>query len=154
MEKKLIYICILLLLIFFSNCEEVFEEEEGEPEYLDGDHYFKYFLKEYLVKRKLFDSDNPVKRDELRKIFLDVITDEEDSKEYVETMYGHLADYFMDTYYKDRREIKGKEIYDLIDINIISSKFDQMVGNFQNMSEEEDSDYDSRDAVGEPNSDI
>ena len=60
----------------------------------------------------------------------------------------------MDTYYKDKSVIKGKEIYDLIDINIISSKFDQMVGNFQNMSEEEDSDYDSRDAVGEPNSDI
>ena len=154
MEKKLFYFFILLLYIFLSNCEKVYEEEEDDPEYLEADHYFKYFLKEYLVKRKLFDSDKPVLRDELRKIFLDVITDEDDSKEYVETVYGHLADYFMDTYYKDRPVIKGKEIYDLIDINIISSKFDQMVGNFPNLSEEEDGDYDSRDAVGEPNSDI
>ena len=154
MENKLLYFLVLLLFIFLSNCEKVYEEEEVDPEYLDADHYFKYFLKEYLVKRKLFDSDKPVLRDELRKIFLDVITDEDDSKEYVETVYGHLADYFMDTYYKDRPVIKGKEIYDLIDINIISSKFDQMVGNFPNLSEEEDGDYDSRDAVGEPNSDI
>jgi len=154
MEKKLFYFFVLLSFIFLSNCEKVYEEEEDDPEYLDADHYFKYFLKEYLVKRKLFDSDKPVLRDELRKIFLDVITDEDDSKEYVETVYGHLADYFMDTYYKDRPVIKGKEIYDLIDINIISSKFDQMVGNFPNLSEEEDGDYDSRDAVGEPNSDI
>ena len=61
----------------------------------------------------------------------------------------------MDTYYKDRPIILGKEIYDLIDMNIVSSKLEEMVGNLQNLlEEEEEGDFDIRDAVGAPNPDM
>ena len=150
MEKKFFYFFVFLLFILFSNCEEVNKEEEEESE-LDDEQYFKNFLKEYLAKRNLLDSDSPVERDELRKIFLDVITEEDESTEYVETLFGNLADYFMDTYYKDRPIIRGKEIYDLIDMNIVSSKLEEMVGNLQNLlEEEEEGDFDIRDAAPNP----
>ena len=74
MEKKFFYFFVFLLFILFSNCEEVNKEEEEQSE-LDDEQYFKNFLKEYLAKRNLLDSDSPVERDELRKIFLDVITE-------------------------------------------------------------------------------
>ena len=154
MEKKFFYFFVFLLFILFSNCEEVNKEEEEQSE-LDDEQYFKNFLKEYLAKRNLLDSDSPVERDELRKIFLDVITEEDESTEYVETLFGNLADYFMDTYYKDRPIIRGKEIYDLIDMNIVSSKLEEMVGNLHNLlEEEEEGDFDIRDAVGAPNPDM
>ena len=56
--------------------------------------------------------------------------------------------------YKDRNEIRGKQLYDLIDTNEISNKFEQIVGkNYCGLNEEE-KDYDSRDVIGEPNTDI
>ena len=94
----------------------------------------------------------------MKKIFLDVITegDADGSLDYMGGIFKDLTEYFVNTYYKDRKEIKGKEIYDLIDINQISEKFEVMMGNnpYFGFGEEEENDYDSRDAIGEPNTDV
>ncbi len=162
MEKNLFLIIILLSLIFISKCEEDSPEEDWEDDYdyddFEGDNYFKESLKEYLVENKLFDSDRFIKPDEMRKIFLEVISDgdPEGGPEYMEGIFHDLAEYFVNTYYKDRPEIRGKEIYDLIDINEISMKFEQMMGDnpYYDGYDEEENDYDSRDAVGDPNPDV
>ena len=158
MEKKLIYIFVLLSLIFISKCEDVSPEENvKDNENYEGDHYFKKSLKEYLIEKKLFDSERPVQRDEMKKIFIDVVTDREPDSipDYLNGIFEDLTEYFVNTYYKDRKEIKGKQLYDLIDINEISSRFDQMTGNNPYYKpDEEEKDYDSRDAVGEPNPDV
>ena len=166
MEKKIIFIILFLSLIFISKCEdnspeENMEDNEDNEEYAyddyDGEKYFKESLKQYLIEKKLFDSERPVKRDEMKKIFLDVITegDQENTPEYLNGIFEDLTEYFVNTYYKDRSEIRGNQIYDLIDINLISMKFEQMMGNnpYYGMEEEEKV-FDSRDAVGEPNPDI
>ena len=151
-----------------SKCEDDSPEENLEDNYnyddFDGQHYFKESLKEYLVEKKLFDSERAIQRDEMKKIFLDVITegDADGSLDYMGGIFQDLTEYFVNTYYKDRKEIKGKEIYDLIDINQISSKFEQMMGdnpyyngmNGDNTDDDENNDYDSRDDVGEATPDV
>ena len=62
---------------------------------------------------------------------MEVITegDYESSLEYFDGKFNELADYFVDSHFVNRKEIKWKEIYDLININHISDKFEQMLGN-------------------------
>ena len=164
MDKKLFLIIFLLSLIFNSKCKENISEEEEEEDWEEGDDYddfegnayFKQSLKEYLVANKLFGSDRLIKPDEMKKIFLDVISDgDPEGAGYMERVFHDLTEYFVNTYYKDRPEIRGKDIYDLIDINAISMKFEQMMGDnpYYNGYEEE-KDFDSRDVVGEPSSDV
>ena len=164
MDKKLFLIISLLSLILNSKCEENHSEEEEEDweegddyDDFEGDDYFKHSLKEYLVANKLFDSDRLIKRDEMKKIFLDVISDgdPEGAPGYMESVFHDLTEYFVNTYYKDRPQIRGKDLYDLIDINEISMKFEQMMGDnpYYNGYEEE-KDFDNRDVVGEPSPDV
>ena len=166
----LIYFYIILLLnISFSKSEEIPEGEDNNDDYDDGygEDYFKETLKKYLVERNLFESEEPVSKEQMKKIFLEVITegDYESSSEYFGGLFNELADYFVDSYYVNRKEIKGKEIYDLININHISDKFEQMLGNNPhfvnddnstnvNDEDEDNNEYDSRDDVGEPSPDV
>ena len=104
----------------------------------------------------------------MKKIFLEVVTegDCESSLEYFGGILNELADYFVDSYFVNSKEIKWKEIYDLININHISDKFEQMLGNNPhfvndqnrtNINDDENEDnneYDSRDGVAESSLDV
>ena len=165
-----IYFYIIILLnISFSQCEEIPEGEDNNKDYDDGysEDYFKESLKNYLVERNLFESEEPVSKEQMKKIFLEVVTegDYESSSEYFGGLFNELADYFVDSYFVNRKEIKGKEIYDLININHISDKFEQMLGNnphfvnddnSTNVNDEDEvnNEYDSRDDIGEPSPDV
>ena len=171
MSKKLIsiYLIIIFIIILLTKCEEEFEEINKESEN-DDDEYnsksFKKNLKEYLIEKKLFDSEEPVQKEELKKIVLDNIFEngEEVFGDYFTKIFNELADYFVDSYFKNRKEIKGKEIYDLIDIKPITEKFEEIVGknnnNKSNMNntdtdiDNKNKDFNSMNEVGEPTSDI
>ena len=95
---------------------------------------------------------------------MDVITEgsEETLGDYFQKLFNELADYFVDSYFKNRKEIKGKEIYDLIDIKPITDKFVQMVANNtkfnRNMNDtdidKENENSNSMDEVGDPTPDV
>ena len=169
MSKKLIsiYLIIIFIIILLTKCEEELEELNKESEN-DDDEYnsksFKKNLKEYLIEKKLFDSEELVKKEELKKIVLDNIFGggEEIFGEYFQKIFKELADYFTESYFENKKEIKGKEIYDLIDIKPITDKFVQMVANNTNFNrnmndtdiDNENEELNSMDEVGEPTSDI
>ena len=168
MTKKIIqiYLIIIFTIIFLSKCEEEPNELNKESE-LDDEYNSKSFkknLKQYLIEKKLFDSEEPVQKEELKKIVLDNIFEngEEVFGDYFTKIFNELADYFVDSYFKNRKEIKGKEIYDLIDIKPITDKFVQMVANNTNFNrnmndtdiDSENEELNSMDEVGEPTSDI
>ena len=169
MSKKLIsiYLIIIFIIILLTKCEEELEEINKESEN-DDDEYnsksFKKNLKEYLIEKKLFDSEELVKKEELKKIVLDNIFGggEEIFGEYFQNIFKELADYFTESYFEKKKEIKGKEIYDLIDIKPITDKFVQMVANNTNFNrnmndtdiDSENEELNSMDEVGEPTSDI
>ena len=132
MSKKFIfiYIIILLSLIFIIKAEEETGNEVEE---------FRQYLKQYLIDKKLFDSEEPVKPAEMKKIFIDIITEGEyeSNKEYNEEFFNEFVDYFVDSYYVNRKEIKGKQIYDLIDINQIYEKYELMMNYYSEADDDE-----------------
>ena len=127
--------------------EEGFDYNFNEEE----DHYFKSSLKEYLVENKLFESERVIEPDELKKIFLDVITDDgpENSPENMRKSLYELAEYFVERYYNEKKQIRGKDIYDLFDINDISAKFSDIVGDTINYNNDYNEEEDDLDAMGD-----
>ena len=167
MSKKFLFFStfILISILLIAKAEEEIEENS---DYDDGYgiDYFKESVKQYLIDRNLFDSEELVKPEEMKKIFLEIITegDYESSTEYFGGIFNELADFFVNSYYINKKEIKGKDIYDLIDINQISQKFEEMLGDNPNLNgmygsnyygdDNENDDYDTRDDVGESTSDV
>ena len=117
-------------------------------------------LKDYLEDNNLWKSERVIQPDELRKIFIDIIMDGDDSKEgKLKESFDKLCDYFIDKYYKEKKEIRGKDIYDLIGITEISLKFQELFGykkynNDEDEDEDGDDEYDNMDIIGEPNIDF
>ena len=151
-----IFFYILSLLIIISKChkdgiedelEEDLNNEVSENEY----GYFRESLKSYLIENKLFDSDREIEPDEMRKIFLEVISDGEPdtSPPHLMRIFEQLADYFVESYYNERKQIRGKDLYELFDIQKIYDKFGEIVGEtpFMDDYNEEEDDLDNQDSV-------
>ena len=158
MIKKYIFLLIIYSLIFVvkTNIEDEinfpdFSEEGFDYNFNEEDHYFKSSLKEYLVENKLFESERVIEPDELKKIFLDVITDDgpENSPENMRKSLYELAEYFVERYYNEKKQIRGKDIYDLFDINDISAKFSDIAGDTINYNNDYNEEEDDLDAMGE-----
>ena len=167
MTKNLFLIIIIIYTISLILCQNSTEDESMEDytyDNYDGEQYFKEIVKEYLEEKKLWNSDKLIQPDELRKIFFDIITDgEESSDPKFKEAFAKLADFFIDKYYKEKKEIRGKDVYDLIGITEISLKFDEILGLRSEDDEDEDdddddddddNDDDNMDMVGEPNIDF
>ena len=146
MEKKyLLFILFLILSIYKCNeeYEELYEEEEEElfDDSYDDTIEFKKTLKEYLINNKLLDSDKLIERKEMEKIFLDVILtkDMNSIPDYLKEIIDELKKYFVDKYYKQKNnEIRGKDIYELIDILDVSRKLDQLTSGYDYNDYEEE----------------
>ena len=129
------FLFLILSIIFLSKFEETpdpkKEKDDNNNETFeeDGDLYFKKTLKDYLVEKNLFDSDRIIEPDEMKKIFLESVTegDAESSADYFGGIFIELADHFVNEYYKERKEIRGKDIYNLIELDPISKKFEQLM---------------------------
>ena len=154
----LISIIIYLISLIKSEDEEATTDEGEEmDDYVydnyDGEQYFKEIVKEYLERNNLWQNDKLIQPDELKKIFLDIITDGEESSEpRFKEAFDKLADFYIDKYYKERKEIRGKDIYDLLGITEISLKFDEILG--EKYEDEDDDESVNMDMVGEPNIDF
>ena len=159
MNKKINFLFIFFLIVSVCKCEEENYEEIEEEEMIDDlyDSYddvaeFKKSLKEYLVKNNLFDSDKLIERKEMEKIFLDVILNRslEGIPDYLKEIIDYLTKHFLDKYYKKKKEIKGKDIYELIDILAISRKFEQLTGSSE-YDDYEEEDYNEERITPESN---
>ena len=168
MSHNIFLILIIIYLISLIKSEKsTLDEEELDDDYVydnyDGEQYFKEIVKEYLERNNSRQNDKLIQPDELKKIFLDIIADgEEDSEPRFKEAFDKLADFFIDKYYKEKKVIRGKDVYDLIGITEISLKFDEILGLRAEDDEDEDddddddddNDDDNMDMVGEPNIDF
>jgi hypothetical protein len=154
MNIKNFYLLLILSLFFLSKSEETpepkVEQDDNNNETFeeDGDLYFKKTLKDYLVEKNLFESDRIIEPDEMKKIFLESVTegDAESSADYFGGIFIELADYFVNEYYKERKEIRGKDIYNIIELDPISKKFEQLMNdnskyNGEEVNKENNNDY-------------
>ena len=153
-------ILTFFLYFFYSVLAENTQNEDYEDfsyDNYDGNQYFKEIVRDYLIEKKLWKSDKLIQPEELRTIFMDIIMDGEEYKENkLKETFEKLADYFINKYYEDKKTIRGKDIYDLIEISEISLKFEELIENnkYDIEYEDEDINYDNMDIVGEPNPDF
>ena len=136
MNKKYIFLFSLILLLLLIKCNEEDEIndlnyllEEGYDENYDDDEYgfFKESLQEYLISNNLFKSEKLIEPNEMRRIFLEVISEGslENTPSYLRNIFEQLAEHFTESYYSEKKQIRGKDIYNLIDINEINIKFEE-----------------------------
>ncbi len=135
MNKNIFFFIILISLILLYKCvedndnkkppEDDYDDEEEEDSYAP----FRKTLRKYLKRNKLFKSSRLVEPVELKRIFLDVVGDGgvEGTPKRVKEVFDKLADFFVDKYYNDKKEIKGKEVYKLFDLSEISLKLNDLM---------------------------
>ena len=157
MKENLLFIFILSLLIIFSKCADDDDEDDFSEELLknntneDEYGFFKETLKNYLVANDLLDSDREIEPHEMRTIFLDVISegDSDSSPPHLRKIFEQMADHFVERYYNEKKQIRGRDLYELFDINEIYGKFGEIVAEtpwFDDYNEELD-DLDNRDSI-------
>ena len=127
----LISLIILSLLSLLIQCKRNYIEDYIDDYDIKFEENIKKFLKKYLIKNNLFQSDRTIERKEMKKIFIDVMLEGapiDEVDEYTKELYEELARIFLDIYYNQRIEIKGMDIYELMDIKAISKKLYELNG--------------------------
>ena len=162
--KLTCFINLFLIIIIkcnIKNNQDHIEEElnNDEIENYDEIHSFNLVLKDYLIKNNLFDSERVIEPGELKKIFLDVITEgqgAESTPSYLRKIFVKLSENFVEKYYKDRKQIKGKDIFDLFNAHDIFKKFDQIANEtpFYDENDEEKEHSNNKNDSGEVSPDL
>ena len=153
MMKNYFLLFSLILIFKLYVCKKKdFKEKKIEEKDNEEIINFKASLKEYLEVNDLYNSDRIIKPSEMKRIFFEVINegDSDNTPVYLRKIFGDLTEYFVKKYYNEKKEIKGKDIYNLFDINDITKKFEQIaIENnplFNNYNKEDD-DLDNKESL-------
>ena len=160
-----INICIIAFISLISLTKLQDDYYDDYPYYYDyyddydyNDRYYTNFnetLKNYLVDNGYFESDRVIEPYEMKKIIYEVITEGDPDKntDEVNKIFKQLAERFTEVYYNDKKQIKGKDIYNIINIDDIWSKFNDYLdyntsGQFDDFDDDdgEDDDLDDDDS--------
>ena len=138
MLKNKIFSFIIISIILYTKCDEQ-DDLKYDNDYNEAAKHFKESLKQYLIDNKLFNSEKIIERDEMKKILLDILTekDVEFIPEFLQEILEILTKHFIDKYYKERKIIRGKDLFDLIDIEAISEKFQELTDDDYDVEETE-----------------
>ena len=140
MSNYFIFFYIFALLIQFHNNNDYIDDilENYDLRYEES---LKKFLKNYLIEKNLLESEKLIKPDEFKKIFIDMMlegTSPDEVDDYANAMNEELAGIFIHKYYKRKKEIRGKDIYDLINTKEIMEKSYQLNGEMPFYDEDDD----------------
>ena len=142
MKNKYIYIYIIFSLILQFECMNDDDIDEIIKNYdLKYEESLRKFLKNYLIENNLLTNDRLIEPDEMKKIFFEIMLEGgnvEEIDDYTKYIYEELTRIFINKYYKRKKIIRGKDIYDLIDINEISQKYYQLNGEIPFYDEDDD----------------
>ena len=111
---------------------------------LKYEEYLKNYIKNYLKENDLLENERLIGPGEMKKIFIDILlegTSINDVDEYTKEMNEELARLFIPKYYHRKKEIRGKDIYDLIDINEIKQKYYQLNGEIPFFEDDDENIY-------------
>ena len=119
----------LFLIIIFISILSMLKTENLIYEKYDEEQYFKELVKNCLIEKNLWESDKLIQPDEIRKLFIDIINEGEYMDNKLKNVFDKVINYFIEKYYKEKKDIKGKDLYDLININELIRKFDDLIKN-------------------------
>ena len=129
--NKIFFVFHLLSIFFMIKSKQEYIDELIENYDKKYEESLKNYLKKYLIENNLFESDKIIKPEEFKKIFIKMMLEGssiDEVDDYTREITKELANIFIEKYYKKKKEIRGKDIYDLININDITQKYYQLNG--------------------------
>ena len=155
-KKYLILLIIKIIFVLCENNSDQIFDYETEIDYEKQEESFRTTLKEYLTVNKLYGNETAeVPPERMRKIFIDAMTggDLDNIPDKYIPPIEQLTEEFIDEQYnqKNRTVIKGSEVFDLLDINIIANRYNNLLEKLGLYDDEIDEDVD--DDIFEDNDD-
>ena len=127
----LIYLIIILLYIIDINCKTNLVDDVLDDYDIKYEEYLKNFFLNYLENNDLISSDKLVTEDDMKKIIIDIMLEglsPNEIEENILTLYKDLADILIQKYYKEKKEIKGKDLINIINIKELMQTYYELNG--------------------------
>ena len=127
---------ILLIFIIFLSISLIKSKTNLIDDVLDDydikyEEYLKKFFLNYLNNNNLISSDKLITENEMKKIIVDIMLEglsPSEIEENILMLYKELADIFIEKYYKEKKDIKGKDLINIIDIKELMQKYYELNG--------------------------
>ena len=127
----LIFLILLLLYIIDINCKTNLVDDVLDDYDIKYEEYLKNFFMNYLENNDLISSDKLITEDEMKKIIIDIMLEglsPNEVEENILTLYKDLADILIQKYYKEKKEIKGKDLINIINIKELMQTYYELNG--------------------------
>ena len=127
----LIYLILLLLYIIDINCKTNLVDDVLDDYDIKYEEYLKNFFMNYLENNDLISSDKLITEDDMKKIIIDIMLEglsPNEVEENILTLYKDLADILIQKYYKEKKEIKGKDLINIINIKELMQTYYELNG--------------------------
>ena len=127
----LIYLIIILLYIIDINCKTNLVDDVLDDYDIKYEEYLKNFFLNYLENNDLISSDKLITEDDMKKIIIDIMLEglsPNEVEENILTLYKDLADILIQKYYKEKKEIKGKDLINIINIKELMQTYYELNG--------------------------
>ena len=127
---------ILLIFIIFLSISLIKSKTNLIDDVLDDydikyEEYLKKFFLNYLNNNNLISSDKLITENEMKKIIVDIMLEglsPSEIEENILMLYKELADIFIEKYYKEKKEIEGKDLINIINIKELMQKYYELNG--------------------------
>ena len=127
---------ILIIFNLFLNVHLITNKANTIDDYLDNidikyEEYLKKFFLNYLNNNNLISSDKLITENEMKKIIVDIMLEglsPSEIEENILMLYKELADIFIEKYYKEKKDIKGKDLINIINIKELMQKYYELIG--------------------------
>ena len=127
----LIFLILLLLYIIDINCKTNLVDDVLDDYDIKYEEYLKNFFLNYLENNDLISSDKLVTEEDMKKIIIDIMLEglsPNEVEENILTLYKDLADILIQKYYKEKKEIKGKDLINIINIKELMQTYYELNG--------------------------
>ena len=127
----LIFLIFILSYILIIDCKTNLVDDVLDDYDIKYEEYLKNFFLNYLENNDLISSDKLVTEDDMKKIIIDIMLEglsPNEVEENILTLYKDLADILIQKYYKEKKEIKGKDLINIINIKELMQTYYELNG--------------------------
>ena len=127
----LIFLIFILPYILIIDCKTNLVDDVLDDYDIKYEEYLKNFFMNYLENNDLISSDKLVTEDDMKKIIIDIMLEglsPNEVEENILTLYKDLADILIQKYYKEKKEIKGKDLINIINIKELMQTYYELNG--------------------------
>ena len=127
----LIFLIFILSYILIIDCKTNLVDDVLDDYDIKYEEYLKNFFMNYLENNDLISNDKLVTEDDMKKIIIDIMLEglsPNEVEENILTLYKDLADILIQKYYKEKKEIKGKDLINIINIKELMQTYYELNG--------------------------